>query len=448
VRRAALSLSLVLALAVPAAARATTYYARAHGSDTSTTCPLGEECSLPHALGLTHDGDSLVLEPGADFTPSSTLVVKHAIDIGGAPGAGRPTIRGGEEEAAIKLSNLAARIHDVNLVASEAFAALEVEEGSAERVLADGEGIGTMGCQIIDATLVDVVCRAPYFAVGMDGGGPVSYSSALRNVTAISSERQGIFVFAPDQFHESRLEAVNVIARGAAGIPDVAAIGGSGDGAAVVHLTSSDYATTEVVGTESSITAAGTNGNIAAPPQFVDAAAGDLHELASSPTVDAGSTDPSVPSLDLDGNPRALASHPACGGSTTGPTDIGAYEYVPPSPLCAAPVPPALPTPARPAAPGTRLGKAKIDSEKGTARFTFSGSGAVTGFACELLRPHRAGKGGKAARATRGKKPRFAACGSPKTYGHLAPGRYTFAVEAQGPGGSDTTPARRAFRIG
>jgi hypothetical protein len=58
----------------------------------------------------------------------------------------------------------------------------------------------------------------------------------------------------------------------------------------------------------------GTNGNIAADPQFVDAAGGDYHLAASSPAIDAG-TSVSAPVFDLDDRARV------------GLPDIGAYEF-------------------------------------------------------------------------------------------------------------------------
>lgn len=58
----------------------------------------------------------------------------------------------------------------------------------------------------------------------------------------------------------------------------------------------------------------GTNGNIAADPEFVNAAAGDYHLTASSPAIDAG-TSVSAPVFDLDDRARV------------GLPDIGAYEF-------------------------------------------------------------------------------------------------------------------------
>jgi hypothetical protein len=76
----------------------------------------------------------------------------------------------------------------------------------------------------------------------------------------------------------------------------------------VVLLASSDDATTQVFGAEASVTQPRTGENITAAPSFADEAAGDLHELPGSPTVDAGSTNPSVGVVDLDGNPGSLAA--------------------------------------------------------------------------------------------------------------------------------------------
>jgi hypothetical protein len=59
---------------------------------------------------------------------------------------------------------------------------------------------------------------------------------------------------------------------------------------------------------------AGVNGNIAADPRFVNPAGGDYHLSASSPAIDAGTSD-MAPAFDLDDRARV------------GAVDIGAYEY-------------------------------------------------------------------------------------------------------------------------
>jgi hypothetical protein len=54
---------------------------------------------------------------------------------------------------------------------------------------------------------------------------------------------------------------------------------------------------------------------------FANAAAGDFHQVAGSPTINAGADDPLNGVTDLEGKPRLFGAH----------TDIGADEYAPPS---------------------------------------------------------------------------------------------------------------------
>jgi alpha-tubulin suppressor-like RCC1 family protein len=105
---------------------------------------------------------------------------------------------------------------------------------------------------------------------------------------------------------------------------------------------------------------------------------------------------------------------------------------------------------------GTAITAAKINSKKKNARFSFAAPGAITGFECMLVRPkakkkQKKGSGGKHSRITlkggKQKKPKFAACGGPKTYKHLKPGAYTFRVRALDILGHDATPAKRQFKI-
>jgi len=80
---------------------------------------------------------------------------------------------------------------------------------------------------------------------------------------------------------------------------------------------------------------------------------------------------------------------------------------------------------------GTRILKAKVDPAHGSALFRFSALGAITGYQCQLLKPHR----------------RFSKCRSPVRYRHLKSGRYTFRVRAMDIFGPDPKPAIRRFRI-
>jgi hypothetical protein len=92
-------------------------------------------------------------------------------------------------------------------------------------------------------------------------------------------------------------------------------------------------------------------------------------------------------------------------------------------------------------APNTSLAKAAINRKTRTATFKFKGSAGTTGFKCALVKKQ------KKRRGHRQPKPSFSSCRSPKTYRHLSHGSYTFYVRAQGPGGSDASPASRSFSL-
>lgn len=99
---------------------------------------------------------------------------------------------------------------------------------------------------------------------------------------------------------------------------------------------------------------------------------------------------------------------------------------------------------------GTAITKARFGAGKRSASFTFSAPGAISGYQCRLIRPkapHR--KRGHHKRRERAKhaKARFATCADPKTYKHLSPGRYSFAVRALDILGPDATPALRQFKV-
>jgi CopC domain len=120
------------------------------------------------------------------------------------------------------------------------------------------------------------------------------------------------------------MSLVNTIARGT-GADIVARTDANPKSKAIVNAEHSNYATVQIEngggGSTTSVTPAGTAGNQTSAPAFVNAAAGDFHELSSSlATIDQGVNSPLNGTTDLDGNPRQLGAS----------TDIGAYELIPP----------------------------------------------------------------------------------------------------------------------
>ncbi|HTS34944.1 MAG TPA: choice-of-anchor Q domain-containing protein [Candidatus Solibacter sp.] len=70
----------------------------------------------------------------------------------------------------------------------------------------------------------------------------------------------------------------------------------------------------------------GTNGNISANPKFVSLTKLNLHLLAGSPAIDAGTLSvPKLPSTDYAGNPRVVDGN----GDGVALPDMGAYELIP-----------------------------------------------------------------------------------------------------------------------
>ncbi|MHC5115259.1 MAG: choice-of-anchor Q domain-containing protein, partial [Planctomycetota bacterium] len=70
-------------------------------------------------------------------------------------------------------------------------------------------------------------------------------------------------------------------------------------------------------------------GNIDAPPLFVDQDNGDLRLSSGSPCIDAGDSDETMGTEDLDGNPRFQndCTTPDTGSGTPPIVDMGAYEF-------------------------------------------------------------------------------------------------------------------------
>jgi polyhydroxybutyrate depolymerase len=94
----------------------------------------------------------------------------------------------------------------------------------------------------------------------------------------------------------------------------------------------------------------------------------------------------------------------------------------------------------RPTAPNTKLLKKTVSSSHHSAMFSFKATGHATGFQCALVRtPTPTG--------TKTPPPKYAKCGSTKSFTHLKAGKYELYVRAVGPGGVDPTPATYRFRI-
>jgi len=249
-------------------------------------------CSLTTGVTGATSGDEVILAGGVgDYALTDGIPPGPAISIHGAAGQPRPRIirSGGSAPATLTLADGSTANH-LEIDDSTSGEALHLGAVLIDDVLVSSGGTGV--AVIAGAIVRDSVITGAGTGVSITGN-----SAQLRNLTisvggaALSVTGSGAVVR-------------NTILRGS---PDLTA-------SAVLDIDYSDWRT--ATGTAP---AAGPH-NTPAEPVF--AGPGDFHELAGSPTIDAGIADGFTGSTDPDGNPRSLGAAP----------DIGAYEFVPPPP--------------------------------------------------------------------------------------------------------------------
>jgi hypothetical protein len=299
---------------------------------TGTACTQIAPCDLDTAVedSSVDDGDEVIVTPGS-YTIVD-LFIANTIQIHGQSGQALPTINtsgpfGINVGGGATVSDL--RVEATGSGINTSFAA----GATLERLFVHHSATAGPACSLIaSSTLRDSVCWSS--SVNSSGvGANVSFGPAatirLRNVTAIGTAFGMDFSFSGGS-NTVTVDAKNVIAKGGESPnTDVHAIGSGGANTQIV-LDHSNYATELEVGTTggtASITDPGTGTNQTAVPAFVDASAGDFHQISTSPTVDAGALDAFTGSADFEGDPRSLDGDGAC--PVDAEPDIGADELTP-----------------------------------------------------------------------------------------------------------------------
>jgi N-acetylneuraminic acid mutarotase len=302
-------------------------YASPTGSGTS--CSQQSPCDLTEAAANANTNDEIVVAPG-DYQLPSGLGLDAAVNMHGAAGKARPRLFGDTSglgtvrctsASSFTLSHLrvegdpALQFDDCNLSLDDAV----VSGGSTGAALGPGTHM-----------VKDSVVTGGGVALDLGGGAILGASTVtLRNVTAVATgaTSAGMRVHASyngASDYSTNVDAKNVIARG--GLHDAAVHGYTLNDTATLHFAYSNYrpSTVDVVdsgaGSNSRHGVLADDGhNQSADPAFVNAAAGDYHQSATSPTIDAGTEDVQNGASDIDGDARELGLSP----------DIGADEFAP-----------------------------------------------------------------------------------------------------------------------
>jgi hypothetical protein len=399
----ALAAVAVIAAVAPAVAAAAQRYASPGGG--GTACTQAAPCGFETAVEGAADGDEVIVLPGV-HTPSDEVLLDSAAVVHGDEAQAHPTIAS-TEPTAIRVTHGGAQVGWLNVAHTGSGDAVVLDGGTGQRLSVSSTG-GGLACHVDDASLTESVCWA---AGPGDGAGMVATTATehatLVNVTAVASSggSAGLRVeSAPGGWAE--LRALNVIAKGGVDTQIVS----TPTSITVANISFSNFETQSIDGPNSFATGPGVAGNQTVQPVFVDAAGGDFHQDASSPTVDQGALEEGVSATDFEGEPR---------GQGFG-IDIGADE------LPVAPLPPDTNP------PDTRIlkrPKRRTNSRKARFKFgTTEPAGAV--YMCSL--------DGKA----------FKSCKSPMKLRVKRGRRHTFAVfSIDEAGNADPTPDSCSWKV-
>lgn len=326
----------LVALLIAAPAQATTRFAAPGGTGADPCTNPATPCSIFTAAdggapGTTvQAGDEVVLAPGeysdaaGDLGPSEVVQLAAGISVHGEKGGERPVVS--LEEASFGFGAFTITEGDtlshVEIDTSTARSNLAVFGGKVEDLIVrnTSEAAQSIACLHFAGTIRDSACLASAAnsaAIGVSNATVGTTTATLRNVTAVDTGAGGKGL--SYEIFNSGTETVSakaVIAKG--DTVDVKARGaefGGGFGHVAIELDHSDFKTTEAThdaGGSASVTPASTNQNVEAEPLL---AFDGYHELAGSPTINAGAVDGSSGTADIDGQSRSI-----------GVPDIGADE--------------------------------------------------------------------------------------------------------------------------
>jgi len=329
------ALAIGLVVSTVPAATATTRYATPGGSASDPNCDAGHPCSIEQAINaVAQDGDEVVVAPGNYATPTTLLWSGKMLNVHGQDGQPRPNVIAPFAVVSMQTAT-GSTVRHMRLEGTSAQATLNVASSSSvtlsDLVVVNSVGASTTGTAVgigvttpATAMLRDSVALATGpnsrgLLVGGVGGDAVATAINVTAYATTPPNSSGIMIGASDG-HPATLTAKNTVAHGT--LSDISLFSsGSGTTPAIANVSYSNYRPS-LLSLQGAAAALNDQGrNQSADPLFANPGAEDFHELAGSPTIDAGTTDPQLGGLDFDGESRVMGSAP----------DIGADELVPSS---------------------------------------------------------------------------------------------------------------------
>ncbi len=311
----------------------TTLYA-APGAPASGVCSSVSPCDLSFAISQAVVGDTVIVKPGT-YSVSSGIVVAKAITVQGDPTLARPSLVGTlplatnvvTASTGATLRHLALQLPTTTSV--HGIAALAIDGATAEDIKAfAGAGNSQAEAILVEDSVSGTSLRT---ALAMSAA-PAGQAILVQDSATGAGTASVVNVTAVSAATSTNTVTGNIVA-GAATMRNVIATGSGTSiwrtpGTLAMNLSYSSFAST----TSGAVIDGG--GNSSLPPLFVNAAAGDYHEAAGSPTIATGSSSTPMSSSDLDGYAWPISS-----------PDMGAYEFQTSS---SATTTPTIPTPTSP----------------------------------------------------------------------------------------------------